>query len=104
MTLDFSALSPFEKVYINFSFPFHMKKHASSYVNLISSNIILSDFSFRYFISAEDELDCNWLFMKGQEDDDASWFKWLKDELYVLINNHANVGAVHFEITKLHIF
>ena len=62
-----------------------MKKHASSYVNLISCNIILSEFSCRYFIQAEDELDCNWLFMRGQEDDDASWFKWLKDELYVIM-------------------
>ena len=38
-------------------------------------------FIFRYYIQAEDELDCNWLFMKGQEDDDASWFLWLKNEL-----------------------
>ena len=37
--------------------------------------------SFRYFLQAEDELDCNWLFMKGQEDDESSWFAWLANEL-----------------------
>ena len=36
---------------------------------------------FRYYLQAEDELDCNWLFMKGQEDDDAAWFTWLSKQM-----------------------
>ena len=35
----------------------------------------------RYFLQAEDQLDCNWLFMKAGEDDDASWFNWLSNQL-----------------------
>ena len=35
----------------------------------------------RYFLQAEDQLDCNWLFMKATEDDDASWFNWLLEQL-----------------------
>ena len=35
----------------------------------------------RYYLQAEDQLDCNWLFMKGAEDDEASWFHWLVHQL-----------------------
>ncbi len=31
----------------------------------------------RYFLQAEDQLDCDWLFMRGQEGGDSGWIKWL---------------------------
>ena len=36
---------------------------------------------FRYFIQAEDQLDCNWLFMVGQEGDLSKWTEWLGTQL-----------------------
>ena len=36
---------------------------------------------FRYFIQAEDQLDCNWLFMIGQEGDLSKWTEWLGTQL-----------------------
>ena len=35
----------------------------------------------RYFLQAEDELDCNWLFMKGTEGGDLAWIDWLEEVL-----------------------
>ena len=46
-----------------------------------TSIILVFSIFFRYFLQAEDELDCNWLFMKGQEDDDAAWFTWLSKQM-----------------------
>lgn len=43
----------------------------------------------RYFLQAEDELDCNWLFMKGEEHDDLAWTEWLGLEL----SANSKVGA-----------
>ena len=36
---------------------------------------------YRYFIQAEDQLDCNWLFMIGQEGDLSKWTEWLGTQL-----------------------
>ena len=37
----------------------------------------------RYYLQAEDQLDCNWLFMKGTEGGDSGWIKWLSRVLSV---------------------
>ena len=36
---------------------------------------------FRYFIQANDQLDCNWLFMSGDEGDLSKWTDWLGEQL-----------------------
>ena len=43
----------------------------------------------RYFIQAEDQLDCNWLFMKGREGDLSKWIDWLGTQL----PENAKIGA-----------
>ncbi|XP_067122415.1 LOW QUALITY PROTEIN: uncharacterized protein [Centruroides vittatus] len=43
----------------------------------------------RYFLQAEDELDCNWILMKENEDDTPEIFEWLIENL----SNGSVVGA-----------
>ena len=59
---------------------FHLQLHiVVGYLK--GSSALFGISNFRYYIQAEEELDCSWIFMKGDEDDDASWFLWLKNEL-----------------------
>ena len=48
---------------------------------LVECNVKILLLFFRYFIQAEDQLDCNWLFMIGQEGDLSKWTEWLGTQL-----------------------
>ena len=47
----------------------------ATYICQILLNVFCAP--IRYYLQGEDELDCNWLFMKGEEGGDGGWINWL---------------------------